>query len=309
MIQILTVIAPLFLIIFASALLQKWKNIGNDWQKVLNEFALNIGLPALIFSALAKTSFSLQTEAPLIITTSIYILLSFAAAVTIGKIFHFSKPIFLTVFLCFVFDNFAYLGIPVLTRLFSASILPTASIIVAIYLFWIFTVGTGYLEFAQNRSRQKMFANIIKNLITNPLLIAVMLGLIVGNFRIVVPSVILQSIDMLSASVTPTVLIVIGLFIGTSTIGKLSEWTGVFLFSLATLVILPACFYFGVTFFGFNPSHFSSSIIEAAMPLGTTPFALADRFGLDKKFIARSIVLSTIFSVLSLPFWIWILSL
>ena len=62
MIQILSVIAPLFLIIFTTALLQKFKNIGDDWSKVLNEFALKIGLPVLIFSALAKTAFSFKTE-------------------------------------------------------------------------------------------------------------------------------------------------------------------------------------------------------------------------------------------------------
>ena len=86
MLQILTVIAPLFLIIFASALLQKFKNIGSDWSKVLNDFALKIGLPVLIFSALAKTTFSFQAEAPLIIANSLFLLISFVLVAFIGKI-------------------------------------------------------------------------------------------------------------------------------------------------------------------------------------------------------------------------------
>ena len=103
-------------------------------------------------------------------------------------------------------------------------------------------------------------------------------------------------------------LIVIGLFIGRAKIGKLTEWLPVLLFSILTLAILPAVFYYGAKFFGFIPSQFSNSIIQAAMPLAITPFALADKYNLNKDFIARSIVLSTILAVVSLPFWISILT-
>jgi hypothetical protein len=307
MIQILTIIAPLFLIIFASALLQKFKNIGDEWSKVLNEFALKIGLPVLIFSALAKTSFSFTAEASLIITNSLFLLLSFVLAVIVGKILRLNKQMFLTLFICFVFGNVAYLGIPVLTEVSGVQVLPTVSLIIAIYLFWLFTIGIGYLDYSLNKNKRDVAKNMLKNFTKNPLLLSVIFGLLIGSLNITIPTIVLKSLDMISASVTPTVLVVIGLFIGTSKIGKISEWIPVLFFSIFTLVIFPAGFYFGAKFFGFAPSQFASSIIEAAMPLAITPFALADKYNLHKTFIARSIVLSTILSVISLPFWISIL--
>lgn len=304
MIQILTIIAPLFLIIFASALLQKFKNIGDEWGKVLNEFALKIGLPVLIFSALAKTTFSFTAETPLIIANSIFLIVSFILSVIVGKILRLKKQMFLTLFICFVFGNVAYLGIPVLTSISGEEVLPTVSLIIAIYLFWLFTIGIGYLDYSLDKNKTDVAKNMLKNFTKNPLLLAVIFGLLIGSFKITIPSIVLESLDMISASVTPTVLVVIGLFIGTSKIGKLSEWLPVLLFSLFTLAVFPAGFYFGAKFFGYMPSQFASSIVEAAMPLAITPFALADRYGLHKTFIARSIVLSTILSVISLPFWI-----
>lgn len=211
---------------------------------------------------------------------------------------------FLTLFICFVFGNVAYLGVPVLTALSGVQILPTVSLIIAIYLFWLFTIGIGYLDYSLDKNKKDVAKNILKNFTKNPLLLAVIFGLLIGSFKIAIPAIVLKSLDMISASVTPTVLVVIGLFIGTSKVGKLSEWIPVLLFSLFTLALFPAGFYFGVKFFGFAPSQFSSSIIEAAMPLAITPFALADKYNLHKTFIARSIVLSTILSVVSLPFWI-----
>ncbi len=308
MTQILTVIAPLFLIIFASALLQKFKGLGDNWGSVLNDFALNVGLPVLIFTALAKTSFSFSSEGPLIIANSIFLLLSFVIITIAGKVFRFKKQMFLTLFICIVFGNLAYLGIPLLVQVSGEQILPTVSLIVAVYLFWIFTIGIGYLDYSTHKNKKDVLKKMIQNFTKNPLLISVILGLIVGGFGLPIPSLVMQSLTMVSASVTPIVLIVIGLFIGASKVGKLSEWIPILVFSVVTLVVFPAGFYFGAQAFGFIPANFSSSIIEAAMPLAITPFALADKYNLNKKFIARAIVLSTLLSVISLPFWVFVTS-
>jgi len=305
--QVFTIIAPLFIIIFASAFLQKFKNIGNDWSRVLNDFALKVGLPVLIFSALSKAPFSFFQQKELIIANSIFILTSFLLAIIIGKIFRLEKQMFRTLFVCFTFSNIVYLGIPVLTQTFGENVLPDASLIGAIYLFWFFSIGTGYLSYSLEKNKKDAVKRSILNLIKNPLLISVFLGIIVGNLGVTLPTILLKSIDMITVSVTPTVLIVIGLFIGKSKFGKLFEWLPILLFSIMTLLILPAIFYYGIRFSGFPPDQFSSSIIQAAMPLAITPFALADKYNLNKNFIARSIVLSTILSALSLSFWISIL--
>ncbi|MBI5022870.1 MAG: AEC family transporter [Candidatus Magasanikbacteria bacterium] len=306
--QIFSIIAPLFLIIFVSAALQRWLKIGENWSQVLNDLALKIGLPVLIFSALAQTSFSFFEQSSLIISNSIFIIATFIFAFLLGKILRLENKMFRTFFLCLIFGNTAYLGIPVLIQILGEKILSSASLIVAIYLFWLFTIGIGFLEFNDKQKRKRdIFKTIFVDLVKNPLLIGVVLGILVASFKIILPAVLTKSLDMITASVTPTVLIVIGLFIGKSRIGKVMDWVPALLFSLATLIFLPAAFYFGVKFLGFSPSAFLPSIIQAAMPLAITPFALADKFGLHKEFIARSIVLSTILSVISLPFWISIL--
>ena len=203
--EILTVIAPLFIIIFASAFLQKFRNIGDEWPKVLNDFSLKIGLPVLIFSALSKAPFSFSEQAQLIAANSLFILLSFLSAIVIGKILRLKKQMFLTLFICFVFGNVAYLGIPVLTQIEGEQILPTASLIVAIYLFWMFTVGISYLDYSVEKNKRAVVANVLKNLLKNPLLIAVILGIVIGTLHITLPSIVLKSLDMVTASVTPTV--------------------------------------------------------------------------------------------------------
>lgn len=304
MTQILSIIAPLFLIIFGTALVQKFKGIGKEWDTVLNDFALKIGLPVLVFSALVKADFSFESEAPLMFANSLFLIANFVLALLLGKALHLKKQMFLTLFICFVFGNVAYLGLPVLTEVYGDSVLPTVSLIIAIYLFWLFTIGIAYLDYSSLKKKREVLKNIIKNFVKNPLLLSVALGLLVGALKLPIPAILTKSLEMLSASVTPTVLIVIGLFIGRSKIGQLREWVPVLFFTLFTLLLFPALFYFGVSLFGGNPLEFQTSVIEAAMPLAITPFALADKYHLNKTFIARSIVLSTVLSVFTLPFWI-----
>lgn len=308
MLQIINIIAPLFIIIFASAILRKLNYIHDYWSKAINEYALKIGLPVLIFSALAKTSFSFQTEIPLIILNSLIVLIGFAIVIVLSRIFKLKEKTSLTLFICLTFGNIAYLGIPVLTQVYGNETLPQISLLIAVYFFWIFTVGIGYLDYKKNKvEKNKIFQHLIINLFKKPLIIAIILGIIFGAFNIEIPAILDKPINMISASVTPIVLLVIGLFIGQSKFGKASEWAFVFLFCVITLMILPAIFYFILKLFGFTPSNFSISIIELAMPSAITPFALADEYNFNKKFIAHSIVLSTILSILSLPFWMSVL--
>jgi hypothetical protein len=308
-VQVINAIAPLFVIIFVGVAVQKIKHVGDEWLTVLNGFALNIGLPALIFSALSKAPFSFDEQASLILLNSAFIVGCFIAAVIVGKMLKLNKQMFRTLFICLFFGNISYLGIPILTQVLGEGINQTAVLIVAIYLFWLSTVGIGYLDYSDEKDKTMVVKNALKNLAKNQLLIAVVLGIIVGSLHVVVHPILKQSLDMLTASVTPVVLIVIGIFVGRSSFGKLKEWYPVILFAITTLLLLPACFYFGLRSFGFSPELFPSSILEAAMPLAITPFALADKYDLNKTFIARSIVLSTIFSILSIPLWVYILGI
>lgn len=307
MINILIVIAPLFLVIFIGAFLAHAKIADEHWSKVLNSFALKIGLPALILSSLSKMTFVFSEQANLIYANSALLIGSFLVAYIIGKILNLNPRNFRTFFICLGFSNAAYLGFPTLTQIFGDSILPQASLIVAVYLFWIFTIGIGFLDYTKQKNHTHIVKKIFFDLVKNPLLIAVFLGLLIAGLQMQIPDIISKAIDMLAASVTPVVLIVIGLFIGRSKIGEPKKWLPVLLFSLMTLMVTPALFYFGIKLFNLSTSTLSASIIISTMPLAITPFALADEYKLNKGFIARAIVMSTILAIITIPFWTSIL--
>jgi len=313
MFEVFVVIVPIFLIIFGAAIFAKIKKLDDSWEKILNSFALNIGLPALIFSSLAKIS--LTGKGDIILANSLFLLLSFLVVYSLGKSLKIKIKTLKTLFICLAFGNIAYLGIPVLTQIYGQKILPETSLIIGIHLFWLFTIGIGFLDYdlakrqswigklLHKKSKQDIIRHIGLNLGKNPLLISIFLGLLIALAGVKLPQIITNGIDMLANSVTPLVLVVIGLFIAKNKIGKINDWLPVMVFALVTLFVIPGAFYYGLRIFASDLNKYLPSLIEFAMPLAITPFALADKFELDKQFIARSIVLSTILSIITIPIW------
>ena len=317
MLEIFLVILPLFLIIFASAVIGKFKNLDDRWPQILNSFALNIGLPALIFSSLIKVSLTGQGD--IILANSLFLLLCFLVIYLLGKTTSIKTKTIKTLFICLAFGNIAYLGPPILIQIYGQKIMPEVSLIIGVHLFWIFTVGLGFLDY-QLKQRQSWIGKLFHkkapseiithigiDLLKNPLLVSILLGLLIAFSGIKLPFFLSSAIDMLAASVTPVVLVVIGLFISQSKISQAKDWWPAIIFTGVTLFIVPGAFYYGVKIFSSDLTRYMPSLIEFAMPLAITPFALADKFDLDKKFISKAIVLSTILSIITIPIWATIL--
>ena len=72
--------------------------------------------------------------------------------------------------------------------------------------------------------------------------------------------------------------------------------------------MLPGIFYLVAVHTGWlKGMDLQASILEAAMPVGLTPYALSQQYRLDTTFTARVVLLSTSLSLILLPLWIVIL--
>ncbi|HBL75155.1 MAG: hypothetical protein A2W90_05750 [Bacteroidetes bacterium GWF2_42_66] len=297
-------ILPLFLAILAGALFSRHKSVDGNWVKILNDYALWIGFPALIFSALAKTKIDFNEFGNLILFNSAYIIVAVFLAFPISAIFKLNVQIKRTLFLVLAYGNVSYLGIPVLQNTYGDGILPEVTMISAVYLFWLFTLCIVLVEkYGDNRQG---WSEQLKSFALNPLLLSVFFGIVVSLLKIEIPVVLMKTVDFFAGSVTAVVLFSIGIFLGTQPIGKLRDWIPTAGFSVLILFILPLMFYLVVACF-FDAVHYRSWVLEAAMPMGLTPYVLSAKYGLDTGFASKLVMMSTILAMLSLPLWIFIL--
>jgi len=302
----LKTVLPLFLIIFSGILFSRTRASSPEWVNILNKYALYIGFPALVVASLMHLEAGEQSYSKLILFNSIYILGCILLAFPVGKIFRFSPKTRRTLFLILPFGNIAYLGIPVLQNALGDKILPAAAIISAVFVFWMLTLALVLVEISgEEKPHLKKLA---LNLVQNPLLLSVFVGMAIVLFRIELPEFISKTISFFADSVTAVVLFSLGIFLGMQNIGKLKEWYRVFAFVLATMLLLPFFYYLGLKTTSLHPELLKASVIDAAMPLGLTPYAISLQYELDTKLAARIVVLGTLLSVVIIPLWITFVS-
>jgi predicted permease len=203
------------------------------------------------------------------------------------------------------FRNIAYLGIPILASAFGEEILPVAALLSAVYIFWMLTLGLVLIE-AHGHEKFSL-KKVGLNLIGNPLLISVFVGIAIVSFRIPMPSFAEKTLGLFSGSVTAVVLFSLGIFLGLQDFGKPREWIQVAVFTAFTMFVLPAIFYGLLQFSSLPSDQLKSTILDAAMPLGLTPYALSVQYHLETKLFARIVVLGTLLSIFVIPLWITIM--
>lgn len=298
----LKTILPLFLIIFAGIVMIRLRAATVSWVDTLNKFALKIGFPALIFAALAKMDINFSENSALIAANSLYLVGTMLLAFPAAAIFRTSVKTKQTLILALGFGNITYLGIPVLVNAMGEQAMGTAVILTSVYLFWMFSLALILIEVAGEGKIH--FKTMCIKLFTNPLLIAVFLGILASGLKLSPQSSLMKSLDILAQSVTAVVLLSLGIFMGSQQIGSIREWIPVLGLSLVIMVVLPGIFYLCLSTTSLTGIPFRSSVLDAAMPMGLTAYALTEQYGLNAKLASRLVVLSTFLSMFILPVWI-----
>lgn len=294
-------IGPLFLVIFVGMVVSRNKSVNEQWLEILNNYALWIGFPSLILVALSRLNWDLQLYGSLMIWNSVRIVGSMLLIFPVAFLLKLGNSTRRTLFLAVSYGNVAYLGIPVLRSAFGDQVLPDATMISAVYVFWLFTLGIFLVEYYGDH--RVHWRELLLRLITNPLLIAVFIGLFIAIFHLKLPRVIMTGLDIFAGSVTAIVLFSLGLFMGRQPIGKLRDWLPVLAFSTIILFVMPLLFYFLVKPFVLIEIS-KTWILEAAMPMGLTAYALCLKYKLNTEFASRTVVASTLLALISLPLWL-----
>lgn len=294
-------IGPLFLVIFVGVIVSRAKSVNQQWLDILNNYALWIGFPALILVALSRLDWDVQLYGTLMLWNSARIVIAMLAVFPVAFLLKVSNSTRRTLFLAVSYGNVAYLGIPVLRNLYGEQILPEATMISAVYVFWLFTLGIFLVEYFGDHHVH--WRELMVRLLTNPLLIAVFVGLAIAVFQLKLPKVVMAGLDIFASSVTAVVLFSLGIFMGRQPFGKLRDWIPVLGFSLLILIVLPLLFYWISRPFA-DVTISRTWILDAAMPMGLTAYALCLKYNLNTEFASRTVVASTLLALITLPLWL-----
>ncbi|WP_102693067.1 AEC family transporter [Rummeliibacillus pycnus] len=311
MIIIVNVILPIFAIIAVGYIAGSSGMVPKSGAKTLNNFVFYIALPALLFKATAAAPIEQLVNWQFIAINLGGILASFILAVLISK-WVFKKDISSASLygMNTSYGTTGYMGIPLVIAAFGSEAALPAALATLIHNIPVISIVLLVCESALviNNNKQEKKLNIlwqiIKPVVTSPLTISVIAGIIVAIAKIPLPTAVWTFSDLLANASGSTALFAIGLgLVGQMTLIKESEFNKI---EIGVIVSLKLIFQPFITFilfmyvFDIEPLWAVVSLIMSALPVGAGVFVFAQKYEKMMNQTLMAILVSIFISVISL---------
>jgi predicted permease len=267
---------------------------------VLTTVVFNLLLPALVLSVLWQASIGLETLKISLFGTAI---ISFGAFATwlISWVWRINRKQLGAAMLAIAFPNVTYLGLPLLEQTFG----PWArSIVIQIDLFagtpLLLTLGILIARHYGDTGPSKQ-DSMLRSLLVNPPVWSAVLALALNFNGAPPPPWLDQLLDKLSAAVIPLMLISLGLGLSWHSWHYRNVPVAAVVLALK-LAVMPIFGFALASELGFGGDKLSALVLEAGMPSMLLGVVYCDRYRLDTAFYAMAVALTTLCSMISLPF-------
>ena len=144
--------------------------------------------------------------------------------------------------------------------------------------------------------------NFVKNIVTNPLIIASVLGIALLLCGVRPLGMAKKIIDDISAIATPLAVICLGGLFNFANVKKCLS--PVVIGTVGRLLVIPAFALLGAALLGFRGGAFLSIAAVFMPPAAVASFAMAKQMDADGDTAAALIVITSIFSLVSMAFWL-----
>jgi malonate transporter and related proteins len=300
----LQILLPVFGLIFAGFACRRRGVLGPSAASELNRFVVWLALPALLFDITAHATwqqfyqpafvaaFALASGGVFVLILTLRILSGRHLADASVDAIAASYP------------NTGYVGFPLCLIVFGTTSLTPTTIATILVTCVLFALAIVLIEsgLQTERTPHKVGLAVVRSLARNPLIVSPIAGALVACTHVPVPQSAETFLKFLSGAASPCALVSLGLFLaekhrsGTALGGSL-------LLTGSKLLLHPVLtWWLAARVFTLPLPLVQIAVVLAALPTGTGPFMLAEYYQREAHITSRTILLSTLGSLVSLSF-------
>lgn len=293
-------IVPIFSLILVGLVLKKKAVIGESFISTSSTLVYRFVLPVMLFQRMSVVE-SIPAE--------LYLGMAIFAGATI-LVFVVSWAAFqnLTGPRCGSMvqgsfrGNISIIGLAVIESSYGFAAVQVAAVFLVVLMPFFNFLAILVLSHSSGRRQGTIAATVLGEVIRNPLMWGILLGLPFGLLHISLPGVVVNTMGYISRLTLPLALISIG---GSLNMKHLMSrkllWTGA---SIIKLLLLPAMVWLLARAFSISSDILVTLVIFAACPTAVTTFVMAEALGADSELAGEIVSATTLFSMFTLSFWI-----
>ena len=288
----------LYIFLFSGWVIGKLKKDKASHSDILSVLLVNLLLPCKVFNTFSKnfTVSYFKEKYSLLIASVILIAILLTLAFFLSKVLT-KKPYERKVYrYSFAITNYSYLGYVLIESIFGEATL-TGFIFFGIpFIIYTYTFGYALLTGGKNPLKRLL----------NPITVSIVIGMIFGLTGITLPNVLAKAVSMASACVGPTSMLLTGITLSTFMLKELLFDKKAYIFSALRLLIIPGAVYIVCRLLKLDVI-LPMALIITCMPCGLNTIVFPKLVGEDCKPGARLALISHIFALATLPFWLSLL--
>ncbi|MBE7040832.1 MAG: AEC family transporter [Ruminococcaceae bacterium] len=271
----------------------------------ISKLIVKLILPCLIISSISKENFepSRLGELGLVCLLSVICIGTlFGIGVITGKLLKVPRATEAVHQLMACLGNVIFMGYPIIVAMYGNEGFFYAIIYWLLNDLFMWTVGV-FLMSKNGSGKKESFA---KKLL-NPNTISFGIAILMFFFRIKLPPVVNEAASSVGGLTTALSMIFIGMTLATIDVKKTMKKWWIFVIAPLKLVIMPIVFLYLFKAFGIPEIILGVVVLEAAMPAQTVLTILAHEHGADYEYTAVGLFMTTVASLVTLPFVCWLL--
>ena len=295
---------PVFLVIVVGKLLNKWGLFSKDFASMTDKFVFKAALPVLLFKDISSMDFRRDFDVKFVLFCALASLLMFLAVWGFSALFIKDKSMVGAFSQGSARGSAAILGIALATNIYGSSGYAPLMVLAAVPFFNVMSVII--LEFSRNNGKGRVdVPQILKGIITNPIILGILAGLPFSLFDITLPAFVSGTVDSIAKTATPMALLSIGAAFSLKEAKK--KLTPALASSFIKLFALPLVFLPIAIALGFRDSALVSIFIMLGSPTTVTSYVMAKNMDNDGVLASNIVMIATLVSALSVTFWVFML--
>ena len=291
--------AFLFTFIIIGYILSKFKIVQDGSASVLSKLENYVFIPALVLGTFIDnfTVEKLSTSWKLIVGCLALQIVVIPISLLAAKLITRDKYIQNIYLYGLCFSNFSFMGNAVVSTLFPDIFL---EYIVFTLVLWtlIYIWGAPALLIGDNEKQG--FKHKLKSFL-NPMFVCMIIGMIIGIFKIQMPSFINSAISGTSACMSPVAMLLTGMTIAKIDIKKVVKIKSIYVVSFLRLIVYPLAF---IGFLMLVPLPKTFAICAAAslaMPMWLNTIVIPAAYGKDTTMASGMALISHVLAIITIP--------
>ena len=301
MFSILTIVLPIFALIFAGWLARRLGVLGPQATREISKFVIWLALPALLFDIVASAHWTEIWQPGFIAAFGLGCLLVFAVTLLI-RLWARGLADAAIDGLNAGYANTGFIGFPLALAAIGRPALAPTLISTIITVCGVFAVAIVLIEIGIGTERRPahMALKVGRSLLKNPLLVAPLLGALAPLTGQAVPASAETFLKLLGGAASPCALVALGLFLAEKrdTAPRVGGPTAL-LVAFKLLLQPGLTWVLAALVFRLPPLLTHTAVLLAALPTGTGPFMLAELYRREADVTSNVILVSTVLSLLT----------